>query len=89
MNLSAIGTEEEIKAAIERLNAVVQIDCSQRDTHFSVHAAGNVVSVLAHEIIDGHAPIIGIMRFTPGQWAQLKDCLDPLVEKHVAALTRS
>lgn len=78
-DLSRLGTEEEISAAIARVDAAPTVDTTRSNTHYTFHIVGETVSILAHEISQ-EAPIIGVIRMSVSQWRQISSVLTPAAE---------
>ena len=85
--LGALGTPEQIRATIAALDAMDDVDMIDKRVHFSIFAVGQNVSVLVHEVKDGSAPLLGAVRFSLAQWAEMKAQVESIVEPHEKRLT--
>lgn len=84
---AALGTPEQIRETISRLQEIENVDMCGKRIALSVYAVGATVRVLVHEVVDGSVPLIGAIQFSPEQWCQIKAAVDPLVEGHQKLLS--
>jgi len=65
-----------------------EINLIGRKAQFSFHIMGgkkgSKIGVVIHDVTDGYANAVGVLRITPEQWEDLRKMIDPALQAHLA-----